>query len=98
MYTLEQQMNIFERDDDLFLEVTRRIAAEVARQYGEVTADDVRVRFQKEYPHVQWRRAAGAIFRSGEFEPTGEFRKSAMKRRRSGRSLVWRLRGPRTVD
>lgn len=97
-HSLKEQMEIFERDDDLFLKVTRDFAVALCKLRGSVTADDVRRLYRRSYPHVQWRKAAGAIFKDVAFEPTGEYRKSTIKERRGGRSLVWRLRTPRLVD
>lgn len=89
---LPVQMNIFEAEAALFLKTCREIAREVCKQFGDVTADDVRVRFQSMHPEVPWNNAAGKIFRSPEFEPTGGIRKSVIRKRKGGLNRIWRLK------
>lgn len=93
--TFAAQMNIFEAEAALFLKSCREIAREICKAHdGTVTADEVRIEFRRKHPEVQWNNAAGQIFRHRDFEMTGEFRKSAIRKRKGGRILVWRLRQP----
>ena len=69
----------------------REIARGVARTHGTVTADDVQARMiLMGYPPLG--NTAGAIFRSSEYEFTGEWRQSARVSNHARMNRVWRLK------
>ena len=74
------------------LELAREIARELCRVHGECTADDVGELLFTRHQIKTMGPAAGSLFKSGEFEPTGAFRKSARKKNHARLLFVWRLR------
>lgn len=74
------------------LELAREIARELCRSRGECTADDVGELLWERHQIKSMGPAAGSLFKSGEFEPTGAFRKSARKKNHARLLYVWRLR------
>lgn len=74
------------------LELAREIARELCRQHGECTADDVGELLWERHQIKTMGPAAGSLFKSGEFEPTGTFRKSARKTNHARLLFVWKLR------
>lgn len=74
------------------LELARAIARELCRSRGECTADDVGEVLFARHQIVTMGPAAGSLFKSSEFEPTGAFRKSARKKNHARLLYVWRLR------
>ncbi len=74
------------------LELAREIARELCRTRGECTADDVGELLWQRHQIRTMGPAAGSLFKSGEFEPTGTMRKSARKKNHARLLFVWRLR------
>lgn len=74
------------------LELAREIARELCRTRGECTADDVGKVLAERHQITCLGPAAGSLFKSGEFEPTGLMRKSARKKNHARLLFVWRLR------
>ena len=74
------------------LEIAREIARELCRTRGECTADDVGELLWERYQIKTLGPAAGSLFKSGEFVPTGLMRKSARKKNHARLLFVWRLR------
>lgn len=74
------------------LELAREIARELCRTRGECTADDVGEVLFAKHQIITMGPAAGSLFKSSEFEPTGAFRKSARKKNHARLLYVWRLR------
>ena len=74
------------------LELARALARELCRSRGECTADDVGELLWERHQIKSMGPAAGSLFKSGEFEPTGAFRKSARKKNHARLLYVWRLR------
>ncbi len=74
------------------LELAREIARELCRTRGECTADDVGEVLFARHQIITMGPAAGSLFKSSEFEPTGAFRKSARKKNHARLLYVWRLR------
>jgi len=76
-------------NNEHFLEVARFHARDQARRRGAITADDVRKVCPLDPLHPN---AYGAIFKSGEWEWTGQYRRSHAVSRHGGMQRVWRLR------
>lgn len=74
------------------LELAREIARELCRKDGECTADDVGELLWERHQINTMGPAAGSLFKSGEFEPTGAMRKSARKKNHARLLFVWKLR------
>jgi hypothetical protein len=74
------------------LELAREIARELCRNRGECTADDVGELLWQRHQIKTMGPAAGSLFKSGEFEPTGGMRKSARKKNHARLLFVWRLK------
>lgn len=73
-----------------FMDAARSVARMLCRVQGTVTSDDVRKHSQVEPDHPN---AWGAVFRSKEFEFTGEYRQSKLVSRHGAMQRVWRLKG-----
>ena len=74
-----------------FLNAARNIARDIARDKGEVTADDVRKVCLERDIEPTHPNAYGAIFRKG-FVFTGQVRQSTVVSRRAGIQRVWKLK------
>ena len=74
------------------LELARDIAKELCRANGECTADDVGELLWERHQIKCLGPAAGSLFKSGEFEPTGSMRKSVRKKNHARLLFVWRLK------
>ncbi len=72
-----------------FLEVARNIARSLATAKYEITSDDVRKACPIEPLHPN---AWGAVFKGGNFEWTGKYRRSALVQGHGNMQRVWRLR------
>ena len=77
-------------NNEHFLEVARNIARSLAECRIEITADDVRKDCPIEPLHPN---AWGAVFKTNEFEWTGEYRRSALVQGHGNMQRVWMLRG-----
>ncbi len=73
-----------------FLKVARKIARRIAGARGTVTSDDVRRECLIDPIHPN---AWGGVFRTGDFEWTGEYFQSSIVTRHAGMQRVWRLKG-----
>ncbi len=74
------------------LEKAREIARELCQIHGSCDADQVgRLLFDR-YGITSLGPAAGSIFKSGEFEPTGEYVRSARKTNHRRMLFKWRLK------
>jgi len=74
------------------LEKARDIARELCRDHGSCDADQVgRLLFDR-HGITSLGPAAGAIFKSREFEPTGEYVRSARKTNHRRMLFRWRLK------
>jgi hypothetical protein len=69
------------------LQHARATARAIAENRGTVTADDVIKAIGKSLGN-----AAGSLFTGGDFEWTGEYRKSERKEAHSNRLMVWKLK------
>ena len=78
------------QNNEQFLEVARNIARSLAECRIEITADDVRKDCPIEPLHPN---AWGAVFKTNEFEWTGEYRRSALVQGHGNMQRIWRLRG-----
>jgi hypothetical protein len=74
------------------LDLARVIARELCHSQGECTADDVGELLWQRHQIKTMGPAAGSLFKSGEFEPTGTMRKSARKKNHARLLFVWRLK------
>jgi len=75
------------------LQVARRLAIEISRIRGKVTADDVqKALIRRGYHPSELGPAAGSIFKTGDFEFTGEWIKSERVSNHSRYLRVWRLK------
>lgn len=74
------------------LALARIIARELCRTYGETTSDDVGQVLLTRYGIESLGPAAGSIFKSGDFQATGRFRKSERVANHSRLLTVWRLK------
>lgn len=74
------------------LDLARDIAHELCLKHGEITADDVGRVLRYRYGIHSLGPAAGSLFKNGEFETTGEMRKSARQKNHARLLYVWRLR------
>jgi hypothetical protein len=74
------------------LDLARAIARELCTSQGECTADDVGELLWQRHQIKTLGPAAGSLFKSGEFEPTGSFRKSTRKKNHARLLFVWRLK------
>jgi len=76
-------------NNQYFLEQARGTARLICESKGTVTADDVRrsCPVQPENPN-----AYGAVFKSRDFEWTGEYKQSEMVQAHGRMQRVWRLR------
>ena len=74
--------------NEQYIKVARAIARQIASQRGSVTSDDVRQACDLEPVHPG---AYGAIFKSKDFQWTGQFRQSEAVSRHGGMQRVWRL-------
>ena len=84
---LTGQMKV-EEHNQRWIDEARLVATAVAREFGEVTIDDVRLRMDREPLHPN---AYGALFRVG-FEFTGRFVRSALASNHGRIIRVWRLK------
>jgi hypothetical protein len=74
------------------LQVARRLAVEIGRIRGKVTADDVQMELIRQgYHPSDLGPAAGSIFKTAEFEFTGEWIKSERVSNHSRYLRVWRV-------
>jgi len=74
------------------LDLARVIARDLCNSQGECTADDVGELLWQRHQIKTMGPAAGSLFKSGEFEPTGTMRKSARKKNHARLLFVWRLK------
>lgn len=75
-----------------YMDFARRTAIALCECNGTVTADDV-ARYLSVNGFPPLGNACGALFRNGEFEPTGERRKSTRASRHCNEIRVWRRKG-----
>lgn len=72
------------------LDLGRRIARALGRQFGKITADDVGRILKSDYGIASLGPAAGSLFKEkGRWKPTGERRKSHRKTNHSRELKVW---------
>ena len=74
------------------LELAREIARELCLKNGSCDADQVGKELLERYGINSLGPAAGSIFKSGEFEATGKFVRSARKSNNARLIWVWKLR------
>jgi hypothetical protein len=74
------------------LDLARAIARELCNSQGECTSDDVGELLWQRHQIKTLGPAAGSLFKSGEFKPTGGMRKSARKKNHARLLFVWRLK------
>lgn len=75
------------------LQLARSIARELCEQHGSTTADEVG-KLLWERHHIQsLGPAAGSLFKGGQFETTGQMRKSSRKKNHARLLFVWKLKG-----
>lgn len=72
------------------LEAARMIRDRLVIERGVVTADDVRAVFEKHRGVTAWGPWAGALFRDGGYEPTGDFKASVFATNHGAVIRVWR--------
>jgi len=72
------------------LQAARLIRDRIAFEKGTVTADDVRAVFERHRGVNTWGPWAGALFRGGEYVPTGDFIPSAYATNHGAVIRVWR--------
>jgi hypothetical protein len=76
------------------LEFARKEAVELARAMGEITADDVQRRLVEKGISVRaLGSAAGALFRGGQWQWTGRFKKSERAHSHSNLIRIWVWKG-----
>jgi len=75
------------------LELARNVARELCLSRGSTTADEVGKVIYRNYGIESLGPAAGSLFKGGDFEPTGEMRKSSRKSNHARLLFVWRLKG-----
>jgi hypothetical protein len=83
------------RTKGTLLKLARNIAADLGRELGEVTADDVQRRLHDVHKisiHALG-NAAGAIFKTDDWEFTGRFVRSERVHARGNMLRVWRWKG-----
>lgn len=73
------------------LKLARHIAREIGLECGECTADAVGRRLKSDYGIESLGPAAGSIFKTPEWQWTGEFVKSRRVKNHSRLLRVWRL-------
>jgi len=72
---------------------TARITAErIARERGEVTADDVRAELYPRGIKPEHSNAFGVVFRGKKFRHSGRYRVSAVPHGHGNRQVIWELR------
>jgi len=72
------------------LDLGRRIARALGRQFGKITADDVGIILKRDYNIKSLGPAAGSLFRDkGRWKPTGERRNSHRKTNHGRELKVW---------
>lgn len=74
-----------------WLDAARMTARRIARQKGNVTADDVREILYPAGLYPKHYNAWGAVFNHADFVFTGDFRRSAVPRGKGNMQRVWRL-------
>lgn len=74
------------------LEIARSIAREICRRVGTVTADDVGQVLKQRHGIKSLGPVAGSLFKTGEFEHTGDYRKSKRVKNHARLLFVWRLK------
>lgn len=76
------------------IELCRVAARSIAMVSGTADMERVRNVLSEFYPPIRWGNWCGAVFKDGEWEPTGEFVEVTHKggHRRGGGSRVWRLK------
>jgi len=84
-----KQLNLFSEASQTFIHRMRQEAIKIAQEQGEVSADDIRQRF--EIPSDVSRNALGSLFKSKEFIWKG-VKKSITPSRAGGMISVWALR------
>jgi hypothetical protein len=77
------------------LALAREIAFNLARQYGEVSADMVGTVLKRDHDIDSLGPAAGSIFKGDEWEFTGERKKSVRVTNHSRELKIWRLKTSR---
>ncbi len=75
------------------LNIARDIARELCLLHGDTDADQVGKLLFERYEIKSLGPAAGSLFKNGEFEPTGQMRKSERKSNHSRLLHVWKLKG-----
>ena len=88
-------MGIAADNRSLLLQVARNFARELGRFGGIVDADMVQRRMIEtipDYSPEQLGNAMGSLFKGGEWEPTGEFKKSERVSNHRRLLYQWRLR------
>jgi len=77
--------------DPHFLFEAKLIARQIAVDRGEVTSDDVAKEMQaRGYPPLG--RAAGSVFRTGDWEWTGKLKQTEQSQSHGAPIRVWKLR------
>jgi hypothetical protein len=74
------------------LQLARRIAVQLCRAHGEVTADDVGKVLHTQYGIDSLGPAAGSLFKGGQFVFTGRRRRSERKKNHAREIKVWKLK------
>lgn len=72
------------------LNAARMIRDRIAIERGTVTADDVRLVFERHRGVNAWGPWAGALFRGGQYVATGEFKPSVFATNHGAVIRVWR--------
>lgn len=75
-------------NNEQFLKVARAIAKQLCAERGAITMDDVRAACDLLPLHPN---AWGSVFKDRAFQPTGEYRRSALVQGHGNRQMVWRL-------
>jgi len=84
-------LKVMEEKDPSWVQVARSVAKDIARLKGTVTADDVRKVMISRKLEPRHYNSWGSVFRSAEFEWTGEYSRSAVVKGKGNMQRVWRL-------
>ena len=77
------------------LDLARSIARALAAKKGRITIDDVGMAMWERHRVPTLGKAYGSVFRTSDFEKTGEYRQSVRKSSHARPVAVWRLAQPR---
>ena len=78
-----------ESHNTTWLDRARQKASTLAKHFGEITSDDVRLAMGSDHPNHP--NAWGAVFKDAQFTWTGKYRPSSAKSRHAGMQRVWML-------